>query len=243
MGQVESVVLEEVRERRARPRRRRTARTSSGCSSARISPAARRSSEQKMRDELVTMLSDGPTATSLAWVFERLLRHPDKLARLREEVLRRRGRVPRRGRQGDAAPVPGRAAGDAPADRADADRRLHAGAGHDRRAVRAPDAPSARTSTRTRCASARSASSTSAAGTYTWIPFGGGVRRCVAALVRAAGDEARDRRGARTSSSCARRTRARRASTRSSVSFAPDGGARVVAIAGGALGSARQLAA
>ena len=40
-----------------------------------------------MRDELVTMLSDGPTATSLAWVFERLLRHPDKLARLREEVL------------------------------------------------------------------------------------------------------------------------------------------------------------
>ena len=45
-------------------------------------------SEEKMRDELVTMLSDGPTATSLAWAFERLLRHPDKLARLRA-VLRR----------------------------------------------------------------------------------------------------------------------------------------------------------
>jgi cytochrome P450 len=43
-------------------------------------------SEQKLRDELVTMLSDGPTATSLAWAFERLLRHPDKLERLREEV-------------------------------------------------------------------------------------------------------------------------------------------------------------
>jgi cytochrome P450 len=44
-----------------------------------------------MRDELVTMLSDGPTATSLAWVFERLLRYPKKLARLREEVLRDEG--------------------------------------------------------------------------------------------------------------------------------------------------------
>jgi cytochrome P450 len=43
-------------------------------------------SEAKMRDELVTMLSDGPTATSLAWVFERLLAHPEKLRRLREEV-------------------------------------------------------------------------------------------------------------------------------------------------------------
>ena len=43
--------------------------------------------EQKLRDELVTLLSDGPTATSLAWAFERLLRHPDKLARLRAEVL------------------------------------------------------------------------------------------------------------------------------------------------------------
>ena len=43
--------------------------------------------DEKMRDELVTFLSDGPTATSLAWAFERLLRHPDKLARLRAEVL------------------------------------------------------------------------------------------------------------------------------------------------------------
>jgi cytochrome P450 family 135 len=39
-----------------------------------------------LRDELVTLLSDGPTATLLAWAFERLLRHPDKLARLRAEV-------------------------------------------------------------------------------------------------------------------------------------------------------------
>ena len=47
-------------------------------------------SEQKLRDELVTLLSDGPTATSLAWAFERLLRHPDKLARLRDGGAGRR---------------------------------------------------------------------------------------------------------------------------------------------------------
>jgi cytochrome P450 len=43
--------------------------------------------DQELRDELITMLSDGPTATSLSWAFERLLRHREKLARLREEVL------------------------------------------------------------------------------------------------------------------------------------------------------------
>lgn len=44
-------------------------------------------SDRDMRDELMTLLTDGPTSSSLAWVFERLLRHPEKLARLREEVL------------------------------------------------------------------------------------------------------------------------------------------------------------
>ena len=44
-------------------------------------------SEEELRDELMTLLTDGPTSSSLAWVFERLLRHPEKLARLQEEVL------------------------------------------------------------------------------------------------------------------------------------------------------------
>ncbi len=44
-------------------------------------------SERDLRDEMLTMLTDGPTSTSLAWAFERLLRHPRKLARLRAEVL------------------------------------------------------------------------------------------------------------------------------------------------------------
>jgi cytochrome P450 len=90
MDRVESIVLDEVRLRRAQ-----------GTSPAREdifsmlerghAEGGQPASEQKMRDELITMLSDGPTATSLAWVFERLLRHPEKLARLREEVLRGEG--------------------------------------------------------------------------------------------------------------------------------------------------------
>jgi cytochrome P450/chorismate mutase len=43
-------------------------------------------SEKELRDELLTLLTDGPTSSSLAWVFERLLRHPEKLARLRDEL-------------------------------------------------------------------------------------------------------------------------------------------------------------
>jgi cytochrome P450 len=44
-------------------------------------------SEHDLRDELMTLLTDGPTSSSLAWVFERLLRHPEKLERLQQEVL------------------------------------------------------------------------------------------------------------------------------------------------------------
>jgi len=45
-------------------------------------------SDAEIRDELVTLLIAGheTTATALAWTLERLVRHPDKLARLREEV-------------------------------------------------------------------------------------------------------------------------------------------------------------
>ena len=45
-------------------------------------------SDEEMRDELLTLLVAGheTTATSLAWAMERLTRHPDKLERLRAEV-------------------------------------------------------------------------------------------------------------------------------------------------------------
>jgi cytochrome P450 family 135 len=45
-------------------------------------------SDEELRDELVTLLVAGPetTATALAWAVERLCRHPEKLERLTEEV-------------------------------------------------------------------------------------------------------------------------------------------------------------
>ena len=45
-------------------------------------------SDVELRDELLTLLTAGheTTATGLAWAFERLLRHPEALARLTEEV-------------------------------------------------------------------------------------------------------------------------------------------------------------
>jgi cytochrome P450 len=44
--------------------------------------------DQELRDELLTVLLAGheTTATALSWAFERLLRHPDKLERLRREI-------------------------------------------------------------------------------------------------------------------------------------------------------------
>jgi cytochrome P450 family 135 len=84
MGAVEEAVLEEVRRRRAEPEGGPVdvvsmlvrARYEDG------SPL----SEKDLRDELVTLLSDGPTSSTLAWTFERLLRNPDKVERLREDI-------------------------------------------------------------------------------------------------------------------------------------------------------------
>jgi cytochrome P450 len=44
--------------------------------------------DQELRDELITLLVAGheTTATSIAWAFDLLLHHPDKLARLEEEI-------------------------------------------------------------------------------------------------------------------------------------------------------------
>jgi cytochrome P450 len=44
-------------------------------------------SEHDLRCELLTLLTDGPTSTSLAWIFERLMRNPEQLELAREEVL------------------------------------------------------------------------------------------------------------------------------------------------------------
>jgi cytochrome P450 len=83
---VEAAVLEEVRRRHASPRHPQDDGILSLLEQA-YDENGRPMTEQELRDELITLLSDGPTATSLAWAFERLLRHPEKFARLREEVL------------------------------------------------------------------------------------------------------------------------------------------------------------
>lgn len=105
MGSVEEAVLDEVRRRRASVADRADGTSAfagagglsgtNGASPTGILDELERAhhedgsplSEREMRDELMTLILDGPTSSSLAWSFERLLRHPDKLARLREETL------------------------------------------------------------------------------------------------------------------------------------------------------------
>jgi len=234
MGQVESVVLEEVRARRAKMPAGHEA--GHGAEREDIFSMLERAhsengapiGEEKMRDELVTMLSDGPTATSLAWVFERLLRYPDKLARLREEVLQGEGDeyldavVKETLRLCPAVPVvmrrlvePMRLDGyTIPPDTivAPCVYLMH------RRADIYPDPLEFQPERFLQ----------DAAGTYTWIPFGGGVRRCVAASFA----QLEMKRVIQTVLSELELLPADSRSegaARSSVSFAPNGGARVIA--------------
>jgi cytochrome P450 len=85
MGPVEEAVLEEVRRRQLDPE------CTDGTDIAAMLGEARYEdgspmTEQDLRDELVTLLTDGPTSSLLSWAFERILRHPDAYARLRAEV-------------------------------------------------------------------------------------------------------------------------------------------------------------
>jgi cytochrome P450 family 135 len=179
MRPVEDEALAEVRRRRAEPPPERP-------DVVAMLIAARREDgsplgEEELRDELVTLLSDGPTSTSLAWAFERLLRNPETLRRARREIdeggddayldavvketLRLRPPVPVVVR---TLREPMRLAGrDLPAGTVVAPciHLLHRDPRHYPeplrfRPERFLEQP---------------------AGTYTWIPFGGGVRRCIAA--------------------------------------------------------------
>jgi cytochrome P450 len=83
MAPVEDAVMEEVRRRRAEGEMRED--VVSMLVQARYEDGSPMS-EQDLRDELLTLLTDGPTSTSLAWTFERLLRNPDKMELAREDV-------------------------------------------------------------------------------------------------------------------------------------------------------------
>jgi cytochrome P450 len=87
MGPVEQGVLEQVRSRQ------RGLPCTDGEDIAAMLGQARYEdgspmSEQDLRDELVTLLTDGPTSSLLSWAFERILRHPEKYERLRDEIDR-----------------------------------------------------------------------------------------------------------------------------------------------------------
>jgi cytochrome P450 family 135 len=85
MGPVDQAVLEQVRIRRRDPQYNGATDIASTLGEARYEDGSPMT-EQDLRDELVTLLTDGPTSSLLSWSFERIVRHPDKLARLRAEV-------------------------------------------------------------------------------------------------------------------------------------------------------------
>ena len=182
-------------------------------------------SDQELRDELMTLLVAGheTTATALSWAVERLVRHP-----ARARAAARRGARRRRASTLDAVaketlrlrPVlpivvrrltepmeiggyelPGR---------------------RDRSRPASTSCTAARTSTPSRARFRPERFLEQPAGTYTWIPFGGGVRRCLGASfalfemkVGAAARSSR-RRG------CARRGAAPERIARRAITLAPE---------------------
>lgn len=139
-------------------------------------------SDLELRDELMTLLVAGheTTATSMAWALERLVRHPDKLARLTDEVtageedyldavvketLRLRPVLPIVVRRLTAPLEIGGRLLPAGVSVAPCIYLMH------RRADIYPEPNRFRPERFLH----------TPAGTYTWIPFGGGVRRCLGA--------------------------------------------------------------
>ena len=120
-----------------------------------------RAHRRELRDELMTLLLAGheTTATALAWTLERLVRHPDVLERLRDEQAAGGDGVPRRRRQGDAAPAARRARRGPPLQRPMTIGGMELPAGVQHRAVDLPAPPPRPTSTPTRRRSGPSASS------------------------------------------------------------------------------------
>jgi cytochrome P450 len=83
----DALIYQEIRERRGAPDLRERDDVLSMLLQARHDDGSSMSDEE-LRDELMTLLVAGheTTASSLAWAVERLVRHPEALARLREET-------------------------------------------------------------------------------------------------------------------------------------------------------------
>jgi cytochrome P450 len=182
MGRVDSALYEEIRTRRADPDLESNEDILSMLLVARFEDGSAMSDEE-VRDQLVTLLLAGheTTATALAWTFDLLLRHPETLERLRAEIeqgqsedylratitesLRLRPVVPIAGRRlAEETEIDGYAL-PAGADVSPAIYLSHT------RADVYPD-PLAFKPDRFLDGGPE---------TYSWVPFGGGVRRCLGA--------------------------------------------------------------
>jgi cytochrome P450 len=87
MDPVDEMLLEEVRRRRADPDVDQHDDVLAMLIQARYEDGSQMSDEE-LRDEIKTLLVAGhdTTTATLTWVFERLLRHPDKLQRIQDEL-------------------------------------------------------------------------------------------------------------------------------------------------------------
>ena len=181
LAPVDELLIDEVRRRRDEPDLAQREDILSLLVQARHQDG-RPMSDGELRDELMTLLVAGheTTATALGWALERLVHHPDKLARLRDEVeageedyldaviketLRLRPVISIVLRELKAPMDIGGRLLPAGARVAPCIYLLH----------RRPDIyPEPRSFRPERFLE-------QPAGTYTWIPFGGGVRRCLGA--------------------------------------------------------------
>jgi cytochrome P450 len=236
MEPVEAAVMDEVARCRAEPGREDIV---SMLVQARYEDGSPMS-DRDLRDELITLLSDGPTSTSLSWAFERLLRNPEALRRARADALDGDGSyldavVKETLRLRPPVPVvvrrllePLRLGGhDLPAGTTVAPC-IHLIHRSERwyprprlfRPERFLEQPP---------------------GTYTWIPFGGGVRRCLAASYA----EMEMKRVLRTILSTLELRSAvsdSERSRRSAISFSPDRSGMVIAERRGASADSPTLA-
>jgi cytochrome P450 len=178
---VNELVLDEIRRRRAEPDLHERDDILSMLLGARHEDG-RPMSDSELRDELMTLLVAGheTTATALAWAIERLVRHPEKLARLAseaaagddayadavaKETLRLRPVIPMVVRRLKEPMEIGGWLLPAGVSVAPSIYLMH----------RRPDVYPDPAAFRPERFLERPA------GTYTWIPFGGGVRRCLGA--------------------------------------------------------------
>jgi cytochrome P450 len=185
MAEIDELLLAEIAERRRDPSLSEREDILSLLIGARFADGSAMGDDE-LRDQLLTLLLAGheTTATALAWTFDLLLRHPKVLARLREELedsggdiegeylravvaesLRLRPVVPLAGRRLDRELPAGRWTLPAGTDVTPAIWLTH---------MRADVYPEP-----TRFRPERFLSDPPS--TYAWVPFGGGVRRCLGA--------------------------------------------------------------